>query len=290
MTFKDLSIPLNLTTGYQNPNDEFFSPVLSCARKFDVGVGYFSSNWLEDVKKGIHQFALNGGRSRWIISPNISVKDAEAMNQGLELKSIEQMQTDMESFVLDELALMDVDSRTLLSNLIVAGVLDFKISYPLSKGNNLFHAKMGVVIDEENNQIAFNGSFNLTGNAKSNWEYIDIYTDETAREQLRINYLQDRFDTLWSGDDAFYQVFTPSKKLLTGIENFSNEKKKNYPKHNDSEHINLRPYQQQAIKNWGANKGHGMYVMATGSGKTITALATVEKLTINYYLLYLYCP
>ena len=278
MTFKDLSIPLNLTTGYQNPNDDFFSPILSCAKKFDVGVGYFSSNWLGDVKKGIHQFALNGGRSRWIISPNLNVKDAEAMNQGFELKSIEQIHSDIESIVLDELALMDIDSRTLLSNLIVAGVLDFKISYPLSGGNNLFHAKMGVAIDDENNQIAFNGSFNLTGNAKSNWEYIDVYTDETSREQQRILSIQERFNTMWAGDDSFYQVFTPSKKLLTGIDSFSNEKNKIYPEQNKTDHINLRPYQEEAIKNWGENKGHGMYVMATGSGKTITALATVKKL------------
>ncbi|GLS89931.1 DNA-repair protein [Psychromonas marina] len=278
MTFKNLSIPLNLTTGYQNPNDDFFSPVLSCAKTFDVGVGYFSSNWLADVKNGIHQFALNEGRSRWIISPNLNVKDAEAMNKGFEIKSIDQMQNELESFVLDELALMDIDSRTLLSNLIVAGVLDFKISYPLSGGNNLFHAKMGIATDVENNQIAFNGSFNLTGNAKSNWEYIDVYVDETTREQQRIISIQDRFNTLWIGEDAFYQVFTPSKKLLAGIDSFSDAKKKNYPKKNEGTHINLRPYQQKAMQNWSENKGHGMYVMATGSGKTITALATVQKL------------
>jgi superfamily II DNA or RNA helicase len=282
MNFKELSIPLNLTTGYQNPNDEFFSPVLSCALKFDVGVGYFSSNWLEDVKNGIHKFALNGGRSRWIISPNLNVQDAKAINQGFELKPIEQMQNDMESLILDELALMDVDSRTLLSNLIVAGVLDFKIAYPFSDGNNLFHAKMGVVVDEDDNRIAFNGSFNLTGNAKCNWEYIDVFTDETAREQERIFSIQNRFNTLWVGDDAFYQVFTPSKKLLTGIDNFSNEEKHKYPKLSGSEHISLRPYQEEAIKSWGENKGHGMYVMATGSGKTITALATVKKLSSRF--------
>ena len=282
MNFKSISIPLNLTTGYQNPNDDFFSPVLSVAKKFDVGVGYFSSIWLLDVKKGIYQFAINGGRSRWIISPNINIQDAAAINQGFSLKSIGSAQKEIEDLVLDELALMDVDSRTLLSNLIVAGVLDFKISYPISEGNNLFHAKMGTVIDDDGNQIAFNGSFNLTGHAKDNWEYIDIYTDETARERQRILSIQERFNTLWAGEDAFYQVFTPSKTLLTGIENFSNDEKSIFPNISDSEHINLRPYQKEAIRKWGENKGHGMYVMATGSGKTITALATVKKLITRF--------
>ncbi|MGF1694790.1 DEAD/DEAH box helicase family protein [Vibrio lamellibrachiae] len=276
--FSELTIPLSLTTGYQDPNDDFFSPVLSCAKTFDVAVGYFSSAWIEDVKSGIHNFAMNGGRSRWIVSPNLNESDAKAINDGIELKSSEQEHSKIESLILDELALMDIDSRTLLSNLIVAGVLDFKISYPRKIGNNLFHAKIGVAQDSKDRLLAFNGSFNLTGNAKGNWEHIDVFTDETLREKQRISSIQDRFETLWAGQDVYYEVFTPSKKLLVGIEGFSNENKNRYPKQTVTEHINLRPYQQEAIKNWGANKGHGMYVMATGSGKTITALATVKKL------------
>lgn len=282
MNFNDLSLPLNLTTGYQCPNNDFFSPLLSCALSFDVGVGYFSSKWLEDVKLGIHKFAINGGRSRWIISPNLNSQDAEAINQGFEFKSSEQIREEIENLVLDELALMKVDSRALLSNLIIAGVLDFKIAFPENGSSNLFHAKMGVAVDQDKNQIAFNGSFNLTGNAKSNWEYIDIFTDQTSREQQRINSIQDRFNTLWAGDDPFYQVFTPSKKLLTGINNFSDEGKNEFPKSNRQENISLRPYQEEAIKKWGNNKGHGMFVMATGSGKTITALATVKKLSTRF--------
>lgn len=279
MGFKDISIPLNITTGYQNPNDVFFTPLLSEARKFDVGVGYFSSNWVEDVKEGLHKFALNGGRSRWIISPYLNTEDAEAISNGFKIKSLQYIQTEIEHYVLDELALMDVDSRTLLSNLIVAGALDFKVSYPRSEGNNLFHAKMGTASDSENNSIAFNGSFNLTGNAKSNWEHIDVYTDESSREKQRILSIQERFNTLWVDEDPYYQVFTPSEKLLKDISNFSNEKMKEYLKPNNSDHISLRPYQKEAIQAWGDNKGRGMYVMATGSGKTITALATVKKLT-----------
>ena len=162
MSFKDISIPLNITTGYQNPNDVFFTPLLSEARKFDVGVGYFSTSWVEDVKEGIHKFALNGGRSRWIISPHLNTEDAEAINNGFKIKSLQHIQTEIEHHVLDELALMDVDSRTLLSNLIAAGSLDFKVSYPKSEGNNLFHAKMGTASDSENNSIAFNPSLSGT--------------------------------------------------------------------------------------------------------------------------------
>jgi len=42
--------------------------------------------------------------------------------------------------------------------------------------------------------------------------------------------------------------------------------------------LTLRPYQQQAIANWFANHGRGTLKMATGSGKTMTALAIAAEL------------
>ncbi|GAB1540930.1 hypothetical protein NUACC21_35990 [Scytonema sp. NUACC21] len=56
--------------------------------------------------------------------------------------------------------------------------------------------------------------------------------------------------------------------------------------------IELRGYQRQAIENWFANNGRGTLKMATGSGKTITALATVCELykQIKLQALLVVCP
>ncbi|KYC42578.1 helicase [Scytonema hofmannii PCC 7110] len=56
--------------------------------------------------------------------------------------------------------------------------------------------------------------------------------------------------------------------------------------------IELRGYQRQAIDNWFANKGRGTLKMATGSGKTITALAIVCELykQINLQAVLVVCP
>ncbi|MBE9186963.1 DNA phosphorothioation system restriction enzyme [Microcoleus sp. LEGE 07076] len=56
--------------------------------------------------------------------------------------------------------------------------------------------------------------------------------------------------------------------------------------------LQLRQYQQAAVDNWFANQGRGTLKMATGSGKTITALAIATELyqKINLEVLLVICP
>ncbi|OKH13520.1 DNA phosphorothioation system restriction enzyme [Fischerella major NIES-592] len=56
--------------------------------------------------------------------------------------------------------------------------------------------------------------------------------------------------------------------------------------------LQLRQYQRQAINNWFANNGRGTLKMATGSGKTITALAVACELykQIHLQALLVVCP
>ena len=56
--------------------------------------------------------------------------------------------------------------------------------------------------------------------------------------------------------------------------------------------LRLRSYQKQAVNNWFANNGRGTLKMATGSGKTITALAITWELysQINLQVLLVVCP
>lgn len=56
--------------------------------------------------------------------------------------------------------------------------------------------------------------------------------------------------------------------------------------------IQLRQYQRQAVANWFANRGRGTLKMATGSGKTITALAIATELyqKISLQALLVVCP
>lgn len=57
-------------------------------------------------------------------------------------------------------------------------------------------------------------------------------------------------------------------------------------------YLQLRGYQRQAVNNWFANNGRGTLKMATGSGKTITALAITCELykQIHLQILVVVCP
>ncbi|MDY7020312.1 MAG: DNA phosphorothioation system restriction enzyme [Cyanobacteriota bacterium] len=56
--------------------------------------------------------------------------------------------------------------------------------------------------------------------------------------------------------------------------------------------IQLRSYQKKAVESWFENRGRGTLKMATGSGKTITALAVAAELyqKINLQVLLVICP
>lgn len=58
------------------------------------------------------------------------------------------------------------------------------------------------------------------------------------------------------------------------------------------EGLEIRPYQREAIDHWFANQGRGTLKMATGSGKTITALALTTELyeKIRLQVLLVVCP
>ncbi|NJR45315.1 MAG: DNA phosphorothioation system restriction enzyme [Hyellaceae cyanobacterium CSU_1_1] len=58
------------------------------------------------------------------------------------------------------------------------------------------------------------------------------------------------------------------------------------------DNLKLRKYQHQAVANWLENKGRGTLKMATGSGKTIIALAIAQELyqQISLQVLLIVCP
>jgi DNA phosphorothioation system restriction enzyme len=292
VNFKSLDIPFEVRTTHSDPIDVFFEPLLQCASSYDVAVGYFSSSWIRDAAAGIAALACNGGRSRWIISPNLTQADWDLLSSAPELP---QHGGVAERAVLVDLTLLEntLEAAPLvaLAWLIRDGILSFKIAIPRNKLSGMFHAKIGVFTDRDGNQVAFSGSYNLTGAAKTNWEVIDVYVGWDPAESKRVQARASEFERIWSHRDPNLLVFTPTDKLVAKFIEITEQHERPYkiklPSTSNpqipSRFLNkagkLRQHQELAIAAWFKNNGRGIFQMATGSGKTVTALAVASKLT-----------
>lgn len=281
MSFVDENIPESLTTGYESPVDELFVPLLRNARTYDIAVGYFTSGWLRDTAEGLAKFAISGGKSRWVVSPQLNEDDAKIILEGTGNKRHTNSTVEnAEEAILELILALKTDARQELCSMIASGILQFKIAIPKSS-QGMLHAKIGISTDNSGNKLAFSGSYNLTANAKSNWENIDVFRGWITPELSRIEKLEHQFQALWENIDPTFLIHTPSEELLKNISSHSGDKLSKYINTPDEEPLSeivLRPYQEEAITNWFRSKCQGTFVMATGSGKTITALSAVERL------------
>ncbi len=292
MSFKNIP---NIEVEYRNQIDdvvnEFYLPVLSQAVTYKRAVGYFSSEILVRISKGIGQLIKNGGTIQLLISPKLSVED---------LKTIEKAK---DSFVskhsIDQLEdLIDKESQdrlSLLYFLLSSKKLTIKFAIVKDQKYGIYHEKLGLLKDDEGNIVAFTGSANETGAAIDyNYESIDVYQSwKNDSDFERCNIKEMAFERLWSNEDKAIETIelsdVISKKLLKyknddqsyvlDIDNYylkKQNKKNTYPENPVGK--SFFDYQITAINNWKLNNYIGIYDMATGTGKTFTALGSIVQL------------
>lgn len=291
MSFSGLHLPVSLDTSTDNPNSSLFIPILSKAVTYDVAVAYFSHGWVRDTAQGIAAFAANGGKSRWIVSPQLSFDDWNAL---IASKNPSETAESALAKDIDQLlnSILD-DSLSALAWLISMGALEFKIGVPQKKLSGLFHPKFGIATDTSGTRIAFTGSYNQTHRASTNWEEIDVFEEKFDRDRQRINEKARKFERLWSNQDTNLRVYVPSDRALKPFVEYS----RTHPPSSWGSKLNWRPeiakikipekyvneegklfeHQENAIAAWQKNHGRGIFSMATGSGKTVTALSSVVR-------------
>ena len=147
MSLESLKLPFYVTTSEHNPVTDFFDPVLERAQQYDIAVGYFSSAWLRDAAHGMASFALNGGKARWVISPELSVEDLKSLQVDGQL-SDERVQDFISQSYEDLYEHLKQHTREALGWLLHDGVLNFKVGIPKNRLSGIMHAKQGIFTDE----------------------------------------------------------------------------------------------------------------------------------------------
>lgn len=284
MNFKDLDIKHSyISYGDQNIVSSLINPALRYTKCYKRSVGFFSSSVLQTVLDGIDSLVRNNGNIMLIASPRISHEDSLAISIGYEERK-KRITEEFDKTFSEAIAELDTKSLKLLAELIAEKFLDIRIA--VTKTTGIYHDKLGIMEDMDNNVIAFYGSANSSRNAyENNYEKIRIVRSWVDSEKESVEDEQQEFDRLWDGTNDFVDVYkyndAAKKNIIKAIESKDKGKGTN--------NIKLRDYQEEAIEAWITNNYKGFYVMATGTGKTWTALFASKRLLEKHDAIIVIC-
>jgi DNA phosphorothioation system restriction enzyme len=293
---------LQLKPSYRSNRDnlllDFYIPCLHEATHYCRAVGYFTSSVLSLAARGLRSFIDNRGQMRLVASPYFNSEDVEAIKQGYKRRDVvigEALQRGL-AFGVDSEVVRD--RLGFLAWMIGEGMLDIKIAV-LEEGESvgLYHEKIGIFEDRSGNRVAFTGSANESaGGLLSNFESLQVFRSWVNSDSDRISPLLGDFDDLWNNRTRSLGVYefpeAVRRELLkfrpTSLPAADPEEEPNtidlplgsrnlgYPK--APKDLEIRDYQREAVEKWFAANGRGLLRMATGTGKTLTALALVTQL------------
>lgn len=285
MSFEKLNLKILYRSDSDKVYEDFFEKCISESISYDRAVGYFSSGFFKLVLKGLEKFVEKDGKIRIITSPQLNEEDIEAIIKNQENKFQEDIILKFKKIINES----DMEGRDLLGLLIEMEKIEIKIAY---KKNflGIYHEKFGVFKDEKENKIAFTGSINETLSGYSeNFESIDVYNSlDGKREKQRIEEKEKAFENLWNNNTEKIEVIDFPEALRNEIiKNISPKCRDKIMKYRKTQENNLiikipegfkiREYQKEAFEKWKANGGKGILNMATGTGKTITAIYIMDE-------------
>lgn len=296
MSFIDVTIKPEYRSLLDDMISDFYIPLLNEAVVYKRAVGFFSSSALIEISKGISGLIKNGGKIQLVASPKLSEDDIEAIEKGFELRQEIIGRCIERSFEAPK-NVYEEKRLNLLANLIANGQLDIKIAFLEDKNSiGMFHEKMGLMTDAENNMIAFTGSMNESKNAFShNYESIDVFCSWT-HDKERILAKESAFNAIWNDFEPHITTIDFPQVAKEKLEKYKKDSVIDLDIDNEElqsdlnrnivnnffqppDNIEFYDYQKEAVDNWMKNNCQGIFDMATGSGKTYTALYALSVLS-----------
>jgi DNA phosphorothioation system restriction enzyme len=280
-------------TGTNNFVKEFYKKAFNESVEYWRAVGYFRSSSLEAFGSTLQKFLHNNGKIKLITSVELTEADSNAIEEGMSKEEV--CENRIVSIIDNEFQENVGDGVSKLAYILEIGRLEIKIALPKT-GRGIYHEKVGLFFDKDGNYIAFSGSQNESNNAfENNYECIEVYTS-WGNDAKRAQSKKQHFETLWENTNDGCLIFdfpeASKKEIIRKVKEYSpatygadilespdlleNYKKNNIP--TLPSWLKLRDYQKEAINTWIQNDGHGIWAMATGSGKTITSLSAATHL------------
>jgi len=283
---------LQLKPDYDSESDDilhqFYIPVLSRAKKYYRLSGFFSSSALAVAARGIAAFIGNNGNMKLIVGARLQRSDIEAIREGKENpeKVLSEMMLRDLNEIEDEIIR---DHVRALGWLIAKGHLDIKIAivtdnygqlldYDTALRKGIFHQKVGIFEDEDGNLISFSGSVNESATAwEDNIEEFKVFRSWIHGELEHLASDNRKFEKYWNGQTKRLKIHDVPTAVREKLIEIAPDDIRRLKIEHFGERPTLRSYQENATAAWLHNSFRGILEMATGTGKTLTALVCLEK-------------
>ena len=263
-----------LDTSEDNLIDELYTPCLKWAERFDRGVGYFTTGWLTYNVAGLSDFASRGGKMRLITSPILSTEDTDAIigaeNQdGSAFLRLEAALLENVGILKQE---MEADIINAFSWMLYDGIIDMRFAIPCEKlEEGDFHDKFGIFY-KGNDALSFSGSINDSKHGFQNYESIKVFKTWAGTQEY-VDADTARFEKIWNRKDRNLKIFTIPQAVKNKIFELRSPDRPYSLPAGSSKWV----HQDIAVKTF-LEKEHGILAMATGTGKTVTAMKIINKL------------
>jgi len=303
------SLQLSYRSGQDDLVGGFLVPCLERSVLYRRSAGYFSSAGLALAARGIASLMARGGKMRLVASPCLQPGDVERLTAAADEPGEVLRQIALRSLPEIEDALVQ-DTLNALAWMAASGRLEVKLAIREAEdgtiGRGIFHEKAGIFTDEDEpaSHIAFSGSSNETaGGLLENFECVDAYPSWTEPERVRAK-IED-FEALWNNTTSGLRVVEFSDVSKSLLERFRDPDHpppgvpiSSITREDPPEKFAIPPgrrprdYQKDAIKAWSDGGGKGIWAMATGTGKTFTALTLAVKVAEKNrpFVIVVVCP
>ncbi|MFP4415405.1 DEAD/DEAH box helicase family protein, partial [Coleofasciculus sp.] len=267
---------------------DFYLPCLTNATVYKRAVGFFSSTSMAAAARGITALIGSGGKMQLVASPYLSPEDADAIAKGLKQRRdvitdtlLRELNQEFEQVVRDRLAC--------LAWLLGQGILEIKLAVASNLDQpGIYHEKLGIFADNQDNIVAFTGSANQSSSALiDNFECIDVFCSWHLGVKERVLRKAENFQRLWDNQTPKVEVIEFPEAAARSLLRLRPEyppplegKSKIVSEPRGTYQVNdLDPWrhQTQAMIAF-VKKRCGILEMATGTGKTRTSLNIIREL------------
>lgn len=295
---------IQLQSVYKSSEDgvlmDFYVPCLQAACRYDRVAGFFSSTSFSVASRGILGLIEHGGYMRLICSPELQASDIEILRKSpRELESLAASRMQQAVLTASD-SYYGADHLAILAYMLARGLLEIRVAIPIHANNiamsaveatssGIFHEKTGAFEDTRGDIVSFSGSINESATAwLENAEEFKVFRSWIPEQLAYQATDMSHFEKLWYGTCIGVRTLSlpeavkrdmlkcaptelPIADLRAKYENRETDRVAENPAPPA-----LYAYQRDAVQAWLDAGRRGIFEMATGTGKTFTALTCVD--------------